>query len=264
MLVGKMKDPIRLTNNPGNPNMKVPFRNQLLNAEPEAFLTYAQLFTLFLFNGGRPVVFDYYEVIKMRGLEYTVTSLALVFLMAGCSTDDSGDHHKENGHHSERTVETAKSNVHTVDLKSAQEDMSVEDAITLAKMKSEGDLTKIQLEKDRNRYVYEIEMMTNTNKKDLKIDTNTKQVLKQDSENLDADEIGTERQNKKLSLDRLIDSSEAVSQAEKKGNGKATSWELQREGDMTYYEIDVVDKSGAKQQIKVDANNKGILEVEND
>ncbi|MFS0782636.1 PepSY domain-containing protein [Bacillus sp. 1P06AnD] len=202
----------------------------------------------------------------MKGIAYTLTSLAVALTMAGCSDDgDTGNKSAAGGtHHENHTAGTNSHKTHTTDLESADLNMSIEDAMAIAKMKSEGDFTKIELSKDGKRYVYEVEMMTNTTETELKIDANTKQVIKQDSDNLDTDEIGTEHANKMMSLEKLIEPEEAISIAKKKVPGTVTSWELQRKGDKTVYEIDIIDQTNFERQVMVDATSKSILNVKDD
>lgn len=143
---------------------------------------------------------------------------------------------------------------------------SVEDVIAIYQEQfPDTDITSIQLEKELSGFVYKVEGVDDDNEYELKINAETKEVVKDKTEKLDLDEQGGSKRNSdKLDLEGIISLDEATKIAEEKaGTGQAVEWDLDRELTTTYWEVKV--KDGTNEiQVKLDAKTGDILEIEQD
>lgn len=190
----------------------------------------------------------------------------LICLITACANNDTPEEaspdRTQQDQNTEQNQNTEQDQKQEEDLETIDFKLSTDEALQIAKEKSEGDVTELGVEKENNRYVYKIEMMTDTEETEVKIDADTGDILKENTEPLDQDEINTERQRKKIDLNNTIDYKKAISIAKKEENGNAIKWMLKREDGPTYYEIDLLDEQQNKYEIKVDAQSGNVLEVE--
>lgn len=144
--------------------------------------------------------------------------------------------------------------------------ISVEEAIKIYTDKQKNtDITSVELENNRGKFVYHIKGVDDNKEYKLSIDAETKDILKDRSEKLDRDEQnGQKRKNDKLAIKELLSVDKATEIAEKEvGSGTATDWELDRELNQTYWEVQV--KDGHKETtVKLDAKTGEILATEQD
>lgn len=118
-------------------------------------------------------------------------------------------------------------------------------------------IDSISLEKEKGRYVYEIEGFTSTREYDMKINATTGKTISAHSE---------KRNEKKsaLNLKKTISRSTATKIAQKRVSGsKATEWTLDREGSRSVWEVTVT-KNGKKSEVKINALTKKVISVERD
>lgn len=144
--------------------------------------------------------------------------------------------------------------------------MTVQEVIDMyQKEYPDTDITSIELEKSLGKFVYKVEGVDDNNEYELKIKAETKEIAKSKQEKLDRDEQNRVKRNEdKLDLANVLSIDQATEIAEKEaGAGSATEWDLDRELNVTYWEVKVVD--GRKEtQVKLDAKTGEILEVEYD
>ncbi len=127
------------------------------------------------------------------------------------------------------------------------------------------DISSIQLEKERTGFVYQVEGLDDDNEYELKINGETKEIIRDKTEKLDRDEKGgIKRESERLDLSEMITLDKATEIAEKEaGSGQAVEWDLDKELGTTYWEVKVRD--GKKEtQVKLDAKTGDVLEVELD
>lgn len=164
---------------------------------------------------------------------------------------------------SESTVEatsTAKTSTNEVKI------MTVQEVIDMyQKEYPDTDITSIELEKELGTFVFKVEGVDDTNEYELKINAETKEIAKNKQEKLDRDEQnGIKRNEDKLDLADVLTIDKATEIAEKEaGSGNATEWDLDKELNVTYWEVNVVDGKN-ETSVKLDAKTGEILEVELD
>ncbi|MDQ0175611.1 PepSY domain-containing protein [Bacillus chungangensis] len=190
----------------------------------------------------------------------------LIGLITACANnntpEDASPDRTQQDQNTDQNQNTEQDQKQEEDLETIDFKLSTDEALEIAKEKSEGDVTELGVEKENNRYVYKIEMMTDTEETEVKIDADTGDILKEITEPLDQDEINTERQRKKIDLTNTIGHKKAISIAKKEENGNAIEWMLKRENGPTYYEIDLLDERQNEFEIKVDAQSGNVLEVD--
>lgn len=127
------------------------------------------------------------------------------------------------------------------------------------------DITSIDLDTSFGNFFYKIEGVNDLKEYEIKVDAATKGIREREEDDLDADEKnGVKRQEEKLDLSKLLTVDEVTKIAiEQTQGGQATDWDLDREGAVTYWEVDV---ENGKQEatVKIHAQTGEVLEVELD
>lgn len=127
------------------------------------------------------------------------------------------------------------------------------------------DITSIDLDTSFGHFFYKIEGVNDLKEYEIKVDAATKEIREREEDDLDDDEKnGVKRQEEKLDLSKLLTLDEVTKIAlEQTQGGQATDWDLDREGAITYWEVDV---ENGKQEatVKIHAQTGEVLEVELD
>ena len=184
-----------------------------------------------------------------KAIQQPVTETSKTEVVTSTSSETNSSSQKET------TNETSKVDV-----------MSVEDVIAqYQKTYPDSDITSIQLENERRGFVYKVEGVDDNKEYEIKIDAVTKEVYQDKSENLDKDEKnGIKREEDKLDLEGILSIDEATKIAEEEaGTGQAIEWDLDRELNVTYWEVTVKDGNN-KVQVKLDGKTGEVLATEID
>ena len=184
-----------------------------------------------------------------KAIQQPVTETSKTEVVTSTSSETNSSSQKET------TNGTSKVNV-----------MSVEDVIAqYQKTYPDSDITSIQLENERRGFVYKVEGVDDNKEYEIKIDAVTKEVYQDKSENLDKDEKnGIKREEDKLDLEGILSIDEATKIAEEEaGTGQAIEWDLDRELNVTYWEVTVKDGNN-KVQVKLDGKTGEVLATEID
>ena len=170
---------------------------------------------------------------------------ALLLTATACSDNEKSE--------PKSTEVTKKAKTSTIKLSQA-------DAISkFHKQYSGKDVKEINLETDKNKYVYEIEGFDRTHEYEVKIDANSGKILSHKSEKSNLDELNEQA----LDVDKLISRKQATKIAEKEVDGSATSWKLTHDDKKTVWEVEVT-KGNRKQEVKINAETKKVISVKND
>lgn len=144
--------------------------------------------------------------------------------------------------------------------------ISVDEAIKIyQKAHPKTDITSLELENERNGFIYKVEGVDDNKEYDVKIDATSKEIKKDRDENLDKNEQnGVKRKQDKLDLAGILSVDEVTKIAEKEtGFGKAVEWNLDKELDTMLWEVSGLD--GRKEtQVKLDAKSGKVLEFKVD
>lgn len=206
------------------------------------------------------------EKIMKKTMIIGISSLALA-LMAGCTQKTIETPKTESS--SSSSVTTQSSGIKTTDSKEKLNDAkiaSVDEVIAMyQKEYPDTDITSIELENENNSFIYKVEGVDDQNEYKVKIDGKKKEVTKSKQEKLDRDEKdGKKREAEKLNLEGVISIDKATEIAEKEaGTGQAVEWDLDRELNVTYWEVKVKD-GHKKVQVKLDSKTGDVLQTEQD
>ncbi|MBC1799079.1 PepSY domain-containing protein [Listeria booriae] len=193
----------------------------------------------------------------------------MVGALAACGDDDANSNKSSNNNNTEQTTDSNKSSNsnsnNTVDLNNKKFSMSYTDAIEIFKNKHpEADVTSVELSQELGKYVYTIDGVDDNNEYEMKFDADTKAILQDNNEKLDAEDAnGKERANEKLDLNSIKTPQEAMTAALKQQSGTVSEWTIEREMNQTYFEVKIINGNQTF-DIKLDAKTLAVLSTEQD
>lgn len=197
-----------------------------------------------------------------------LTGLAL-FLVAGYTVKtptavSSTNKQKETVISTSETSSSVQQEATTTSEKTSAVAVSLEKVTTAFEKKyPEAKITSLQLDTDFGRYFYEIEGVDQQKEYQVEVNAETGEFTKEKVETLDADEQnGVKMQEEALDLTNIISREQATTLAEKEAKvGQATDWKLEKELEITYWEVKV--KEGQQKiEVKIDAHSGKILTTE--
>lgn len=126
-------------------------------------------------------------------------------------------------------------------------------------------VTSLELDTTFGNYFYKIEGVDDNNEYELTIDAETKAVSDARTEKLDADEQnGVKKAEDQLNKQDLLSLTEISDSAvQEVGGGEATDWDLDKEMNVTYWEVKV-QEGNTKTNVKINAQTGEVLETEID
>ncbi|MEI3614719.1 PepSY domain-containing protein [Pseudogracilibacillus sp. SO30301A] len=184
--------------------------------------------------------------------------------------------------------------IYKSDASQAEPKLNYDEVRGLISAQYPGTITELELEKDRNRVVYEIEIENDGMEYDLKVDGNSGEIIKikekktvaqkenqkkttdddkavkedtKDGQNQTTQEIKVEKKEsskkEKNNKNTVIDASEAIAIAQKEFPGTVTDVELDEEDGRYIYEIEIK-ANGEEAEIEIDAMTGEIIVIEID
>lgn len=144
--------------------------------------------------------------------------------------------------------------------------VSANDAIKVyQKTYPDTSVTSLELEKSLRGPVYKVEGIDDQKEYQVNINAKNKKILQNSQEELDEDDQNeSDRKADTLDLSNLISVKKAARIAEKKvKGGKSTEFSLDKDLGTTYWDV-TVKKGSQEKNIKINANNGKVLQVEND
>ncbi|ARM71693.1 hypothetical protein LMxysn_0058 [Listeria monocytogenes] len=192
-------------------------------------------------------------------------TVLLVGALSACSFGDDKDTSSNTDKKETTSSKSSNENSSSDSLQNKSFDMSYQDAINAFKDKhSDAEISSVELEDYLGKYIYHIDGISDDKEYEMKFDAETKEVLKDKTENLDREDAGgIEKDNEKLNLDGIKTPKEAMDKAVSQQAGNVTSWKIERELDTTYYEV-TVRQDNQKYEIKLNAKTLDILQTERD
>lgn len=146
----------------------------------------------------------------------------------------------------------------TVQAASSSIKISQSTAVKKFKARYNAQIESINLEKEKGRYVYEIEGFSSTREYEMKINASSGKVISAHSERENTSK------KKALNLNKTISRSTATKIAQNRVPGsKAIEWTLERENSRSVWEV-TVSKNGKKSDVKINALTKKVISVERD
>ena len=200
-----------------------------------------------------------------------ISSFALITLLslgtAACSNNQSSQKNSTSSSSKSSSKSNIKSNTEkTINktqtkIKTSQIKVSQEEALdTFNKSYKNSKIKDIDLKIENSKYVYEVEGFDSTKEYNMTIDANNRKVLHKHFEILDLDD----RNQSALDLSKTISRNEASKIAENHvSNSTATEWKLEQDHNTAYWEVTVNDGNHTH-EIKINAQNKKVIETEQD
>ncbi|MBP1939809.1 PepSY domain-containing protein [Phocicoccus pinnipedialis] len=205
-----------------------------------------------------------------KKIRLTALLLALTLTLAACGTSnsdskvDSDTVQKTDETATETTTETDDDSTdNDTDKTSSSEinlesfDSTIEDAIKKAKSNFDGQLTDITLDNENNKWVYKIELESDTEEYDVTFDVNTLDVINQESETEDDDD-----DNESFKYEDLVTLEEAIQTAKNEVDGRAVEISTEWDDDVLYYEVSIVSQSGEEVDVIIDAKSGDFVEID--
>ncbi|EUJ52548.1 PepSY domain-containing protein [Listeria fleischmannii] len=192
-----------------------------------------------------------------------VATLALsAGLLAACGDNDD----KQSNNNNNTNYSSKKSSDKTTsqrDLNGKSFHLSMDDAIKMFQDKNkEADLTSVKLEYENGKAVYKIEGADNMKDYEMVFDADSKEVLEDKAESMDADDKN-DVQNDKINMTGIISMDEAMQKATAESDGAVTSIELERSFNDTVYSVSIENGTN-ESDVTVNAKDGSVMNVEND
>lgn len=212
--------------------------------------------------------------------------MALSAALVGCSGDSTDDNSPDSGEAQTQTTPgndqeatspddatgaqepTSQSpgggdetDINKIDLASQKFDLTWQDALDQANEIFDGDVSKIELEVENGVYAYKIELLSDTQEFEYEINANTGEVLDQETDDLDQDEVETERQNKAIDLSQVVSVENAMQTALGEQDGRVKEWKIEGKSSGPRYEFDIEQPGSTSDvEIEVDAISGEIVQ----
>lgn len=172
------------------------------------------------------------------------------------NNDDANDS-TENDDGDDNSDDNASPETDTSEINLDSYDSTIEDAIKKAQSNFDGQLTDIGLERENNKWVYKIELESDSEEYDVSYDVNTLDIIEEekDSENDDED-------NEYFKYEDLITFDEAITTAKSEVDGKATEISTDFDDGVLYYEVSIQNQNGEDVDVIIDAKSGETVEID--
>lgn len=171
--------------------------------------------------------------------------------------NDDADDNTENDEGDDNSDDNASSETDSSEINLDSYDSTIEDAIKKAQSNFDGQLTDIGLERENNKWVYKIELESDSEEYDVSYDVNTLDIIEEekDSENDDED-------NEYFKYEELITFDEAIIKAKSEVDGKATEISTDFDDGVLYYEVSIQNQNGEDVDVIIDAKSGETVEID--
>ncbi|HLR39815.1 MAG TPA: PepSY domain-containing protein [Jeotgalicoccus sp.] len=220
-----------------------------------------------------------------KKIKLTSLLLALTLTLAACGTSDSNsDNTSEDNSSNQQTEETsndsstedddnnddandstenddgddnASPETDSSEINLDSYDSTIEDAIKKAQSNFDGQLTDIGLERENNKWVYKIELESDSEEYDVSYDVNTLDIIEEEKDSENDDEY-----NEYFKYEDLITFDEAITTAKSEVDGKATEISTDFDDGVLYYEVSIQNQNGEDVDVIIDAKSGETVEID--
>lgn len=219
-----------------------------------------------------------------KKIKLTSLLLALTLTLAACGASDSNSDNTSEDHSSNQQTEETSNDSSTEDDDNSDDnsddsddnsddnassetdsseinldsyDSTIEDAIKKAQSNFDGQLTDIGLEKENNKWVYKIELESDSEEYDVSYDVNTLDIIEEEKDTEDDDE-----DNQYFKYEDLITFDEAITTAKSEVDGKATEISTDFDDGVLYYEVSIQNQNGEDVDVIIDAKSGETVEID--
>jgi len=135
------------------------------------------------------------------------------------------------------------------------------DAVDAAMDKFDGRLTDVELDWSMDRYAYAIELVSDSEEYEVRVDADTGEQFDESTEAIESDDIA-EKQAEVVDLDEVVSWEDALATALDAQSGTVNEWKLEGTSHGPQYQFDVDDDSGEDYEVSVDATTGDLLGVD--
>ncbi|WP_129661238.1 PepSY domain-containing protein [Rothia uropygialis] len=181
-------------------------------------------------------------------------SVVFALALTGCGADDASD---DQGSSSPTSANASASSGSTEDLATKKFPVSWNDALKTAQGKFDGDVSKIELEPNPSgKYEYKIELLSDQQKYAIQIDAESGDTVSEKTDDLDQEDIGTERDSDKIDVSNVMSLEDAMKKAKAVHDGPINKWKLEGKERGPQYEFDIDKSDGSgDNEVQIDAHS---------
>ncbi|WP_132991663.1 PepSY domain-containing protein [Gordonia zhaorongruii] len=137
------------------------------------------------------------------------------------------------------------------------------DAVNKAKAEADGEVSDLTLDREGDRYVYDVELSAGNQEREVHVDAQTGEVVQRDG---DGDDDDDDDRNETFDVGTLKTPKDAQKVALERVPGRVTEWSLDRDddddGDRTTYTIDISANGDDDREVEVDAVTGNVIEID--
>lgn len=201
---------------------------------------------------------------SIRTTAITAAALALGLTLAGCApasdtTNSSPDSGSSSGsaddgatQGSDEGGDTGGATERGADLATTEFEVSWQDAVETAMGNFDGELAEVELDWNRDRYAYSIELVSDSEEYEVRIDADTGEQLSEETEPIDSDDVA-EKTSEVVDLDNIVSWEDALATALDAQDGTVNEWKLEGTKHGPQWQFDVDAESGEDYEVTVDA-----------
>lgn len=147
------------------------------------------------------------------------------------------------------------------DLAITEFTISWEDAVDAALVNFDGELAEFELDWHRDRYAYDVELVSDVEEYEVRVDADTGEQYDERTEKIETDDLA-EKQAEVVNLDAVVSWDDAVAAALDAQSGTVNEWKLEGTKHGPQYEFDVDDDSGEDYEVSVNAETGEVIKVD--
>jgi len=144
------------------------------------------------------------------------------------------------------------------DLATAQFAVSWEDAVDTARGNFDGELAEVGLDWTRDRYAYKIELVSDTEEYELRIDADSGEQFGERTEKIESDDLA-EKRAEAVDLGDVVPWKEALATALDARSGTVNEWKLEGAKHGPRWEFDIGGESGEDVEATIDARTGELI-----
>lgn len=147
------------------------------------------------------------------------------------------------------------------DLATTEFTVSWTEAVDSANANFDGALTEIELDWSQDRYAYKVELVSDSEEYELRVDADTGEQFGEHTEGVDADDVA-EKQAETVDPHAVVPWEEALSAALDAHSGTVSEWRLEGTERGPEYSFDIDGDSDDDHEVSVDAETGKVTEVD--
>lgn len=191
----------------------------------------------------------------------SAAAVALTLVLAGCSSgsaDPQATTQSNSATSSAAPTDDGGRAAMGADLAVTSFAISWSDAVDTAMDNFDGQLAEIELDWSRDRYAYKIELVSDTEEYEVRVDADTGEQFDERTEPIESDDLA-EKQAEVVDINEIISWDDALAAALDAQAGTVNEWKLEGTQQGPQYQFDIDDDSGEDYEVSIDAKTGKLL-----